>query len=61
MRLRILGPDPEEATRRLIDGLEDAEFAIPGQIVADIAITDSPKNRADGSIELGLEALTIAE
>ena len=47
---------------RLCDGLEDAEFSIPGQIVADIAVVgraarEARRRRSASTIE----ALTIAE
>jgi hypothetical protein len=45
----------------MIHGLEDADFVIPGQIVADISVFGEPKPCGDGSTELSLEALTIAE
>ena len=61
IRLRILGPGAARAAERLLDGLADAEFAIPGQIVADIAAIGPLEARADGSTELALEALTISE
>ena len=41
--------------------LTDDEFAIPRQIVADVALFGSPTNEPDGSISFGLEALTIAD
>jgi hypothetical protein len=41
--------------------LEDAEFAIPGLIVADIAVSGTPRRSADGSTNLTIEALTIAD
>lgn len=41
--------------------LEDAEFVIPGQIVADIALVEEPKLGNDGSTEVKLEALTVEE
>lgn len=59
--LRITGTHSEAIARRLVTGLEDADFVIPGQIVADISVTSEPKLCSDGSAELGLEALTIAE
>lgn len=59
--LRIVGVDAECATRRLIHDLKDAEFEIPGHIVADIALTHPPRRSLDGSFEVELEALTIAE
>lgn len=61
IRLRIPGPDAGELVGQLTDGLEDAEFAIPGHIVADVAIADGPAAGADGSIQLTVEALTVAE
>lgn len=58
--LRI--PAPAEAVvERLLAGLADAEFAIPGQIVADIGLTGEMSRHADGAISLAIEALTIAE
>jgi hypothetical protein len=61
MDLRIPGPDAATLVDRLTDGLADAEFAIPGQIVADIGLERPPLENADGSISLRIEALTIAE
>ena len=40
-------------------GLEDAEFTIPGQIVADINLTGQPTAGADGSTSIEIEALTV--
>ena len=60
--LRLTGADARLAAERLGAGLADAEFAIPGQIVADIAIVGSAKEMAaDGSVIVNLEALTISE
>ena len=61
MELRVPGPDAALVTQRLTDGLDDAEFAIPGQIVADIGLERPPQANADGSVSLFIEALTIAE
>jgi hypothetical protein len=61
MELRIPGPDAHQLARRITDGLGDAEFAIPGQIVADICLKRPPEHNIDRSISLCLEALTIAE
>ena len=61
MRLRIPGPDCDAVASRLTSGIEDAEFAIPGHIVADIALAGAPERGEDGSITVTLEALTIAE
>jgi len=61
MELRIPGPGALQLARRITDGLSDAEFAIPGQIVADIRLARPPGHNRDLSISLHLEALTIAE
>ena len=59
--LRVAGPDAEAIGRALAAGLEEAEFAIPGQIVADIGVAHGPVVGNDGAIALAIEALTIAE
>jgi hypothetical protein len=61
LSLRLVGPDCHEIVNRLILGLEDAEFAISGHIVADIGLIEPPRHEDDGAITLNLEALTIAE
>ena len=55
-----LSGDPA-ACRRIADGLEDAEFRIAGQIVADIGLEEPPKTGPDGNCTLTIEALTVAE
>jgi hypothetical protein len=42
-------------------GLEDAEFQIPRQIVADIAVAGEPLRSDDGSVCITIEALTVEE
>lgn len=42
-------------------GLEEAEFSIPGVIVADICVADGPQWAADGSTSVTIEALTVSE
>jgi len=59
--LRILGPDSDAAVERLTSGLEEADFIVPGQIVADIAVVGKPELGSDGSIALNLEALTVTD
>lgn len=61
MELRITGNDAALVAARLTDGLDDADFSIPGQIVADIALVFPPSRNGDGSIAMQLEALTIVE
>lgn len=59
--LRVPGSDSAAVVDRLCAGLEDAEFTIKGQIVADIALLGEPVRASDGSISLTIEALTVAE
>lgn len=59
LALRIPGPLAADMAERLCDGFEDAEFTIPGQIVADIAVAGLPTTERDGSVCLTIEALTI--
>jgi hypothetical protein len=59
--LRIVGADADQALDRLTVGRADAEFDIPGHVVADIAVSRPPRRDADGAIDVELEALTIAE
>ena len=59
--LRIPGPGAAKVADLLADGLEDADFVIPGQIVADIALVRRPIAQADGAMLLEIEALTVTE
>lgn len=59
--LRITGADTKAVAHGLVTGIEDAEFVIPGQIVADIAVVGAPVRSLDGSLSLTIEALTVAE
>jgi hypothetical protein len=59
IQLRVPGPNSTEVVERMCCALEDAEFSIPGHIVADIAVLGAPKWSLDGSTSLTIEALTI--
>lgn len=61
MRFRIQGADARSLFERITAGLEDAEFDIPGAIVADVAVEGAPEEGADRSIAFAIEALTIAQ
>lgn len=61
MRFRVPGLDAAEIITGLTSRLEDAEFSIPGQIVADIGLAGPSRRESDGSITFELEALTIVE
>ena len=59
--LRIPGPGAAAVAQLLTRDLDESEFAIPGQIVADIAIDGAMIEHPDGAISLTVEALTIEE
>ena len=59
--LKIIGRDSSQVVDRICAGLEDAEFSIPGLIVADIARVGNSTRAPDGSTELMIEALTVSE
>ena len=59
--LRIADEDAAVLAERVTEGLADAEFAIPGHIVADISCSREPELASDGSITLCIEALTIED
>jgi hypothetical protein len=61
IQFQVIGPEPEISARRLAQGLSEAEFSIPGQIVADVVLASLPAKLACGSVQLRMEALTIAE
>jgi hypothetical protein len=61
IKLRVPGPGADQIVGRLTHGLGDEEFAIPGQLVADIAVAGAPFRAVDGSVTLAIEALTIAD
>jgi hypothetical protein len=59
--LRVSGADSNLVVERMCLNLEDAEFSIPGVIVADIAVAGTPSREVDGSTIVTIEALTVAE
>lgn len=59
--LRIPGPGSAAVATALTRDLADAEFFIPGQIVADIAVDGALVEHPDGSTSLSIEALTVSE
>jgi hypothetical protein len=61
IQLRIAGPDAEHVAEKFLDGIEEAEFVIRGQIVADIALATPARQDFDGSVTFDLEALTVVE
>ena len=61
IRLRIPGPNASDIAARLVNGLEECEFSIPGHVVADVALAGEPERQHDGSLALTIEALTVAE
>ena len=61
IELRMTGEDAPAAARRMCGGLEHADFRIPRQIVADIALAGEPSQANDGSVCISIEALTVEE
>lgn len=61
IELRVIGKGDVQLAERLTDGLADAEFAIPGHVVADIVVVGEPRREPDGGLTLSIEALTIAD
>jgi hypothetical protein len=61
LELRVSPPHSEAVASRMCSGLEDAEFSIPGLIVADIMVAGGPHRESDGSTRVTIEALTIVE
>ena len=61
IELRIPGPNANIIASRLTDELAEAEFVVPGQVVADIGLQSAPSHNSDGSITLNVEALTVSE
>ncbi len=61
LRFRVAGPDAQFIYDRITEKLDDAEFAIPRQIVADVLVYGQPKREEDGSISFTIEALTVQE
>ena len=59
--LRVPGPGAEVMARMLTHDIGDAEFAIPGQIVADITVDGAMIEHPDGAVSLTIEALTVEE
>lgn len=59
--LRIPGPGAGAIAQLLTDRLGEAEFSIPGQIVADIAVEGAMIEHPDGAVSLRVEALTVEE
>lgn len=59
--LRIPGPGSAAIAKALTRDLGEAEFAIPGQIVADIAVDGAMVEHPDGATSLSIEALTVSE
>ena len=61
LQLRIPGPRAAAVAELLTRDLGEAEFTIPGHIVADIAVDGAMIEHADGAVSLTIEALTVEE
>ena len=60
IELRVTAPDSRLIVDRMCAGLEDAQFSIPGVIVADIGVAGEIKSGFDRSTTVMIEALTVA-
>jgi hypothetical protein len=58
--LRFTGPDARREAERMLHGIEDQEFTLPGAIVADITVVGRTVGIEDGSVSVAIEALTIS-
>ncbi|MGE5563971.1 MAG: hypothetical protein ACM3ZV_11810 [Bacillota bacterium] len=58
--LRVTGADSASVVEQMVSGLEDAEFSIPGVVVADIALLGEPRKALDRSTSVNIEALTVS-
>ena len=58
--MRVTGPSAQDVTDRMTSGIGEAEFHVPGHIVADIVLFGDAVRDADGSVSVEFEALTIA-
>ena len=59
--LRVTGRDARAVVGRMCAGLAEAEFSIPGVIVADVGVLGQPHMAADGSVTVTVEALTVSD
>jgi hypothetical protein len=57
LAFRLEGDGAEAVAARFVAGLDAAEFALPGHVLADIALVD--EERRPGWVRLSLEALTV--
>lgn len=61
IELRVPGDAAKTIADRMAAGIAEAEFAIAGHVVADIAVAAGPLPQADGSVLLAFEALTVSD
>jgi len=61
LELCIPPPASTEVAERLCASLSEAEFKIPGHVLADIAARGRPRRGEDGATLISIEALTIEE
>ncbi len=57
--VRFVGPGAEREADRMVGGIAEHEFAIPGTIVVDITLVGRSIGLTDGSVSVAIEALTI--
>jgi hypothetical protein len=55
----VLLVEGEESAERFLSGIEEAEFALPLHILADISVES--KERSEDGVRIALEALTVED
>ncbi|HWJ60275.1 MAG TPA: hypothetical protein VNR68_11690 [Sphingomicrobium sp.] len=60
-QFRITGLDSSAVADRLCRDLEETEFSISGQIVADVTVAERLECSQNGFVTVKIQALTIAE
>lgn len=61
IHFRVVGTDSRTLAVSLLAGIEEADLAIPGHFVADIAVSDGLQHCDDGSVLFTIEALTVVD
>jgi hypothetical protein len=59
--LHVVGQHAVAHGARMVHRVGEAEFSIPGILVADITVEDGPTDLSDGSVGVTIEALTLVD
>ncbi len=61
LTFRVEGESAGAEVDRFLDGLEEAEFDLPGHILADISLVSRSDGLSEPMVRISLEALTFEE